>query len=233
MLYKLVDSLQCSSHKRNHHHFSHNTLSGGIHNPSLLFSHSTNSSVIRGTPHTYTNVASLSSPTASRRSSLVILLPRNGISPPLQLIIPSSLFSARPAPVRYNCSPPLTRPLENISAMRSRNNILAGSRPSAGPGSRREYRNRTSKSFPSSSSAMALSMLTRGLIPTPPATRTTRLIFSFFSLAAAVRWVAGGGQTKDPPTRTCRSRPSSDAGGSCQSQAAGGFPGDFCTASSR
>lgn len=60
-------------------------------------------------------------------------------------------------------------------------------------------------------------------MPTPPATKTTFLT-SFSS--------SGGGQIKDPPTRTWSSLPRILSSG-CQSHAAGGLRGDFWMASSR
>jgi hypothetical protein len=61
------------------------------------------------------------------------------------------------------------------------------------------------------------------LMPTPPATKTKLRISSIATSA--------GGQMKLPPTRTLNSFPRISSFG-LHSHAAGGFDGDFCTASS-
>lgn len=70
-------------------------------------------------------------------------------------------------------------------------------------------------------------MLISGLMPTPPATNTTRADRSVVNDAGAL----GGGNTKLPPTRIRSVRPRI-VSESCHSQAAAGFSGDFLMASS-
>lgn len=66
------------------------------------------------------------------------------------------------------------------------------------------------------------------LIPTPPATNTT---FLKPPTSTPDGGGGGGGQTKLPPTRTFSDFPMMSSRG-LQSHAAGGFLGEFCTASS-